>query len=920
MTRHPPAALARLVAALVWLAAGRANAEVLLAPSADGYLGAWLIAGPLPATEGDRVDLSKLEARSGARIGEAASAPRFRLASTADGALDVARLLGSGKQAGPYALLGGTLVLEYALDGWLLVSADGGATVVVDGRRVFDRDVPRLRDSSWDAVPLRLAKGRHRLVVRLHHQGEHWAFALRVLDRSQLLPPENLTLALEGTSDGDAERLGESMLSAEFSTGLESTGYRPRVLLEYRRGAPRRVTLAARIEGRGPGFPSGTFSLGEVAVGARGVHALEASLPPIGSTPNVDARPPGQRRIDLEVTVGRARVKRALHLDDRAPAALARATELETKLASAKLGDPDLVLGTLKWRKNRLLRVGAGPRASERSVGGALDRLTTLLAELERGPELFAGHGVIQVARRSDLDGQPQRVLVQLPPSYRPGIERRYPLVLLLHGYDGNPRSVMRAFLDNDGRSSAVDGFVVAPHAHGNAFYRGPGEHEVMRTLDWLLRAFPIDAQRVSVTGVSMGGTGTASIALRYPARFAAAAPLCGYHSYFVRRDTAGRPLRDWEKDRMHSSSPASWAESGRNLPLYVAHGTKDFPLENSKVLIGRFKQLGQRVVEDWPDTGHAVWEKTYAGAKLWPWLTGWRHDQEPARVTLKTDALRYGTLDWLRIAALSRPGRMGSADARVAAPDRVVVVTDGVEAVELKRPAKHVERERALAVAIDGSELSFEPGEALALHKAGNTWQKGAYVVRPGEKRAGVEGPIGGVFLDRLTFSYGSLDAATTRANREVATLLARMRNGVDIRYPVMADREIDDRIERDSSLVLVGNARDHSMLAKIAGALPIGTEVDAIVTGGARHTGTDVGAIFVYPNPRHPARQLLVVTAPSPPGIWRALSLPQLLPDFVIYDAGLAAAAGQQVLGRASVLAAGFFDRHWKISGAER
>ena len=35
----------------------------------------------------------------------------------------------------------------------------------------------------------------------------------------------------------------------------------------------------------------------------------------------------------------------------------------------------------------------------------------------------------------------------------------------------------------------------------------------------------------------SVLGTGSAFVALRHPDRFSAASPLCGYHSYFVRRD-----------------------------------------------------------------------------------------------------------------------------------------------------------------------------------------------------------------------------------------------------------------------------------------------------------------------------------------------------------------------------------------------
>ena len=60
-----------------------------------------------------------------------------------------------------------------------------------------------------------------------------------------------------------------------------------------------------------------------------------------------------------------------------------------------------------------------------------------------------------------------------------------------------------------------------------------------------------------------MGGIGAASIPFRHPDRFAAAMPLCGYHSYFVRRDITGRPMRPWERVLAEERSNVVWAHNG---------------------------------------------------------------------------------------------------------------------------------------------------------------------------------------------------------------------------------------------------------------------------------------------------------------------------------------------------------------------
>ena len=129
--------------------------------------------------------------------------------------------------------------------------------------------------------------------------------------------------------------------------------------------------------------------------------------------------------------------------------------------------------------------------------------------------------------------------------------------------------------------------------AHGNAMYRDLGEDDVMRVVEWAVANLPIDRQKITITGPSMGGIGAAAIPLRFPGTFVATAPLCGYHSYFVRRDTAGRPVRPWERLIAEERSNVSWAYNGMKLPMWIVHGTKDLPETNSGVLIDRYKALG---------------------------------------------------------------------------------------------------------------------------------------------------------------------------------------------------------------------------------------------------------------------------------------------------------------------------------------
>ena len=343
----------------------------------------------------------------------------------------------------------------------------------------------------------------------------------------------------------------------------------------------------------------------------------------------------------------------------------------------------------------------------------------------------------------------------------------------MLHGLGSTPERVMTAFLGSDAADPrpTIDGFVLAPHGHGDAFYRGPGETDVLETIDWVVRNYPIDETRISITGHSMGGTGAAHFALRYSDRFTGVAALAGYQSYFVRGDVVGRPLRTWERTELSRWSPASFAENGRDSFLFVAQGTQDLPLINSRSLSERLRALGFPVEEAWPDIGHDVWQVVWDGGKFWSKLSARQLDRNPARVVLKTDSLRFGTRRWVSITALDRYDTPASIDARVTTPTRVEVRTAGARAFALSRTAPGLKKDEPIVVDADNQPLEFGKGDALAAHRNGTTWVRGAMPSPSGlVKQAGLEGPIRDAFTDALAFVYGTLDPRQARAAREVA------------------------------------------------------------------------------------------------------------------------------------------------------
>jgi hypothetical protein len=204
--------------------------------------------------------------------------------------------------------------------------------------------------------------------------------------------------------------------------------------------------------------------------------------------------------------------------------------------------------------------------------------------------------------------------------------------------------------------------------------------------------------------------------------------------------------------------------------------------------------------------------------------------------------------------------------------------------------------------------------------HKENGAWAKGPATHEGPWKRGDLTGPFRDVFRAPLLFVYGEDDPAQARANEEVARAFAKIRAGVLAHFPIMSDTEFLARREslgNDKGLFLVGNARSNRVVRALESDLPIKVEGNAIVVGGAfRFVGNQLGAAFVRPNPKRPDRYLAVVEGVDALGTWRALSLPDLLPDFVVYDETLAPARGLLHLSSGAARAAGFFQNDWSLA----
>jgi predicted peptidase len=121
----------------------------------------------------------------------------------------------------------------------------------------------------------------------------------------------------------------------------------------------------------------------------------------------------------------------------------------------------------------------------------------------------------------------------------------------------------------------------------------------VLKLLDGLAAQYPVDAQRLLVTGLSMGGYGTWDLLLRHPSKFAGALVLCG------------------------GGDPGQVAVL-RDVPVWAFHGDRDpaVPVRASRKMIQALRTAGgsPRYTEV-ADRGHDVWTVAYRDLEVVRWL-----------------------------------------------------------------------------------------------------------------------------------------------------------------------------------------------------------------------------------------------------------------------------------------------------------
>jgi predicted peptidase len=201
-----------------------------------------------------------------------------------------------------------------------------------------------------------------------------------------------------------------------------------------------------------------------------------------------------------------------------------------------------------------------------------------------------------------DKDSQEAKYVVFVPQDYKD--DNPYPLILFLHGSGetkgGTKQPVEVGIGPAIKQREKFPFLTVIPQSQKRSWQAdGEDAQRALAILEDVQKEYKVDPKRIYLTGLSMGGYGTWSLAAKYPDRWAAIVPICG----------GGDPKN---------------AEKIKDLPCWCFHGDADTAVKvdlSRKMLGALWAAGGHPNYIEYPGVGHNSWDKAYGTDELYTWL-----------------------------------------------------------------------------------------------------------------------------------------------------------------------------------------------------------------------------------------------------------------------------------------------------------
>lgn len=602
------------------------------------------------------------------------------------------------------------------------------------------------------------------------------------------------------------------------------------------------------------------------------------------------------------------------------------------------------------------------------SLVSLAEKRLTAIKEGKRGFELISANAPIKNgsrlligAFRSNIDQSLQPFGLVVPENWLPDPNKPTRLDVWLHGRDERSGEVgfLQRRYSQVGEFAPTNTIVLHPYGRYSNAFKFAGEIDVLEGIEFVTNSIPVDPNRISIRGFSMGGAGCWQMAVHYPGKWFAATPGAGFSetTEFLRifQKEEFQPTT-FQKRLLHWYDCPDWSSNLRYLPTIAYSGELDRQKQAADVMEASLRSKGIDLLHlIGPQTDHKFHpdSKIEISRRLDELALKGR-DEYPIQIDFTTYTLRYPTHTWLTISRLSKHWE----EARVQASrteTELLIKTENIERFLVSLPVAlfNLPTDQSLSVVIDDVKLELSPRTLITDRSANPKWRlefekhdgKWGTSRRSDDpeltKRPGLQGPVDDAFLSKFVFVPpltvdNKADSATEEwIQAEYAHATSQWKRHfrgdinttsaerlIDTLDNPTSPREAEAKLQAqnlDCHWILFGTPRSNPVIAKLAQHLPISWSKTEIRLGQQGFATDSHALILIYPNPYLPNRYIVFnsgFTFREYAYLNNARQIP-MLPDWAIVDTTSQNEdqwPTSQWPGR--IVAADFFDEAWQLT----
>jgi len=192
------------------------------------------------------------------------------------------------------------------------------------------------------------------------------------------------------------------------------------------------------------------------------------------------------------------------------------------------------------------------------------------------------------------------------PKEYFDDTLKKWPLIIYLHGGSSRGTDTIKLYCcgipDQIWRGREFPFVIVSPQCPVNQ--RWSTDNWFENFYEEITTKYSLDTNKVYLTGVSLGGSGTWYLATKYPKKFAAIAPISGFtrHIEYIKNNT----------------------DNLIDIPIWAFHGKRDkvVEFEDTEWIINKLKGENKdlKFTAD-PNAGHGMYWSVYPEQELYNWF-----------------------------------------------------------------------------------------------------------------------------------------------------------------------------------------------------------------------------------------------------------------------------------------------------------